>query len=300
MGQYQTRRNGSQGKNTISRIFFIAAPICCAVDRSKSPSLAFSIQFENVSAERCRRKSSGMLKEDTNPPRHGYGAVCEATDCWACAALGDAFEQWRKTRGDKKQPWLGGKVDYTPLIHAPDNRRIADDPIKICNSTEERFVLQVNIDVYDAKLILAIHSHQIDGAKRIAGYGFINRVQAFFEDSRASVQKSQNQLSTDSGRIVQQKGRPGLSPFGWSLGSRNVGSFRFFGRSVARLRYKQMGNILQSSREPFFGSPVLFEEGGLCHFLSLQVQVIETMRSRAKISSNQPSGVIHSLGGFYH
>jgi len=225
-----------------------------------------------------------MLKEDPNPSRHGYGAVCKAADFWAGAALGDTFKQWRKTRGDKKQPWWGGKVYHTPLIHAPDNRRIAGDPIKICNSTEERFVFLVDIDVYDAKLILAIHGHQIDGAKRIAGYGFINRAQAFFEDSRAPVQKSQNQLSTDSRSIVQQKGSPGLTAFGWSLSRRNVGSFRFFSWSVARLRQKHVRNIFQSSSEPLFGSPVLLE-GGLCHFLSLQVQVIETRRSSAKIGS---------------
>ena len=43
-----------------------------------------------------------------------------------------------------------------------------------------------DIDVYDAKLIQAIHRHQIDEAKRIAGNICINRAQALFEDSRAS------------------------------------------------------------------------------------------------------------------
>jgi hypothetical protein len=187
-------------------------------------------------AECCRRNLSGVLKEDPNPPWHCHSAICKAVDFWARAALGDTFEQWRKTRGDKKQPWLGGKVYYTPLVHAPDNRRIADDPIKIGNSTEERFVFLGDIDVNNAKLILAIHGHQIDEAKQIAGNVCINRAQALFEDSRAPVQKSQNQLATNSRRIVQQKRSPGLSPFGWSLRRPNVGSFRFFSWSVGRLR----------------------------------------------------------------
>ena len=146
---------------------------------------------------------SGALKEDSQPSRHCYGAIGKAADLWARAALGDTFEQWRKTRGDKKQPWLSGKVNYTPLIHAPDNRRIADDPIKIGNSTEERVVFLDDIDVDNAKLILVIYGHQIDEAERIAGNVCINRAQALFEDSRAPVQKSQNQLSADSWRIVQ-------------------------------------------------------------------------------------------------
>jgi hypothetical protein len=146
-----------------------------------------------------------MLKKDANPPRHGYSAIGEAADSWARAALDGTFEQWRKTGGDKKQPRLGGKIYYPPLIHAPYNRRIADHPIKICNSPEDRFVFLDDIDIYDAKLILAINGHQIDGAERIAGNVDIDRAQALLEHSRAAIQKSQNLLSTDSRRIVQQK-----------------------------------------------------------------------------------------------
>ena len=98
---------------------------------------------------------------------------------------------------------MRGKVDYTPLIHAPDNLRIADDPIKISNSTEERFVFLDDIDIYNAKLILAILGHQVDGAKWFAGNACINGAQAIFEDSRASDKKFQNQLSTDSRRLMQ-------------------------------------------------------------------------------------------------
>jgi len=235
---------------------------------------------------RRTRDISGRIKEDPNPPGHRYGAIGKAADFWARAALGDTFEQWRKAGGDKKQPWRGGKVYYTPLIHAPDNRRIADDPIKIGNSTEERFGFLDDIDVDDAKLILAVHGHQIDEAKRIAGNICINRAQALFEDRRAHVQKSQNRLSINCRRIVQQERSPGLSPFGWSLRRRDVGSFGLFSWFVGRLRQKQVGNILQSSGKPLFRSPVLLE-GGLYHFHSLQVQVIETKRGSAKMGSNQ-------------
>ena len=100
-----------------------------------------------------------MLKEDPDPTKHCDGAICRAADFWARAALGDTSEQWRKTRGDKKQPWLGGKVYYTPLIHAPDNRRIADYPIEIRDSTEEQFVFLNDVGAQDAKLILVIHGH---------------------------------------------------------------------------------------------------------------------------------------------
>jgi hypothetical protein len=47
-----------------------------------------------------------------------------------------------------------------------------------------------------------------------------------------------------------------------------------------------VGNIFQSSGKPLFRSPVLLE-GGLYHFHSLQVQVIETKRGSAKMGSNQ-------------
>ena len=130
---------------------------------------------------------SGALKEDSQPSRHCYGAIGKAADLWARAALGDTFEQWRKTGGNEKQPWFGREVYYASLIHAPDNRRIADDPIRTSNSTQDRIVLLDDIGVDDAKLIQTIHCHQIDAAKRIAGYVYINRAQALFEDSRGPV-----------------------------------------------------------------------------------------------------------------
>lgn len=181
---------------------------------------------------------------------------------------------------------MGGEVYHAPLVHAPDDRSIADDPIKMSHSTEQRFVFLDDIDVYDAKLIPFIDGHQIDGAERIAGNVCINRAQALFEDSRAPVKKSQNQLPANIRRIVQQKGSSGLSPLEWSLRGRYVGSVRFFSRSVGRLREEQVGNIFQSSSDPPFRSAA-FLEGSLCDFLQLQVQVIEIRRSSAKMCSNQ-------------
>jgi hypothetical protein len=227
---------------------------------------------------------SSVLKEDPNATWHCYSSIGNAAYLGARAALSDALEQWRKAGGNEKQPWLGGEVYDTSLIHAPDNGSIADDPIKIGNSTEERVVFLDDIDVYDAKLILAVHGHQIDGAKRVAGNACINRAQAFFEGSRGSVQKAQNQLSTDGWRIVQQKRSLGLSPFGRSLLRPDTGCIRLFRGSVRRLRQKQVGNIFQSTGNPFFRPPVLLDSGGFCDFLSLQVQSIDTRRSSAKIN----------------
>ncbi len=196
--------------------------------------------------------------------------------------MGNTFEQRRKTRGDKKKPWLGGKVNCMPLIHAPDNWGIAYDPINMSHPLEERFVFLDDLSVDDAKLILAIHCYQIDGTKRIAGDVCINRAQALFKDSRTPVQKGQNQLSINRRRSVQQKWGSWRSRFGRSLGSHSIRGFRFFSRPVRRLRQKQVGNVLQSSSKPLFRTAVLLK-GGLCNFLSLQVQVIETKRSSAKI-----------------
>jgi len=153
-------------------------------------------------AERCGQKPSGMFKEDPDIPRHCYRAECKAVDYWARAALGDTFEYRRKRWSDKKQSWLGGEIYDTALIHAPDNRRIADDPIKMSDSTEKQFIRLDDVEIDNAKPILAIHSRQIDKAERIAGNVCINRAQALFEDSRVPVQKPQKQLSTDNRRIV--------------------------------------------------------------------------------------------------
>jgi hypothetical protein len=140
-------------------------------------------------AKRCRRHLSGLLKENLlkenpGPAGHFQSPVFNAYNFRALAAPGDTFEQWRIAGGDKKQPWLGRKIYGTPLIHARDNRPVTEDPVKICHSTEKRFVALIGIDANNAEPTPVIDSHQIDDAERITGDVCINREQAFFEDSR--------------------------------------------------------------------------------------------------------------------
>ena len=57
---------------------------------------------------------------------------------------------------------MGGKIDYKTIVHTPDDGNIADKPVEMAHTTQEKRIAARYIDVDEAQFIEFVDGNQVD------------------------------------------------------------------------------------------------------------------------------------------